>query len=383
MKVLYLIEGDGGGAVTHVLTLARELIKKDIDPVIAFLLPGHSIEAAETLGLNYRLIPKKRVPDPSLPWRILRLLRREKVDILHTHTIRGNFYGRVARFLHNQPLISVTTVHSHIADELRGQMDFGLRDRLLCKREIHTSRFVDHFICVSSKLRDRLLLNHILASKITVIENGVELPDLSFSNLYNESLRREFAIGDDEVVVGIIGRLVPVKNHHLFVKAAKQISKVRANIKFLIIGDGILLNSLKRKVVELGIGERVIFTGWRDDIQKILCALDIYVICSIVEGLNISVLEAMACGKPVVGTNVKGISEIIVDNETGCLVTSNDVTALAATVMRLANNKRERVEMGLKGRWLIAEKYSVQTMIDRTLEVYKNLYSNLLVGRVK
>lgn len=382
MRVLYPIEGDGGGAVTHVLCLAEELTKQQITPLVAFLQAGPSVAVAKKLGLLYKLIPKKTTLDPTLAWRILRILNQKTIDILHTHTIRGNFYGRMASFLCKRSMISITTVHSHIADEIRGEREIGLKDWLLCKREIYTSRFVDHFICVSPSIKDRLLSQGIPERKISVIENGVELVDLSVSNLNRRTIRREFSIRDDEILIGTIGRLVPVKNHTLFLRAAKRLSERASNVKFLIVGNGPLLESLMNKVRELGIQERVRFTGWRNDIQKVLCALDIYVICSTVEGLNISVLEAMACAKPVVGTNVKGISEIILDNKTGLLVSLNNVDLLTDAVLRLASTPEERIKMGLKGRQLIENKYSVQKMIDITFQLYKELYSNLLAGRM-
>jgi glycosyltransferase involved in cell wall biosynthesis len=379
MRILYPIEGDGGGAVTHVFTLASELTKRAIPTSVAFLTNGPSLAVANGAGLNCKSIPKKFVLDLAPVWKLTRLLNQQKIDIIHTHTIRGNYYGRIAARLCQRPIVSITTVHSHIVDELRGGTEFGPKDWLLCKREAYTWKFVRHFICVSSKIKQRLLSDHIPEHKITVIENAVELADLSFSHVYGRSIRREFHIKDDEIVVGIIGRLVPVKNHVFFLRSAKRLSKRASNVKFLVVGDGPLLESLINKTKELGIYELVRFTRWRNDIQKVLCALDIYVICSVVEGLNISVLEAMACAKPVVGTNVKGISEIVIDGKTGILVPSNCVYSLTEAMLRLANNREERTRMGLNGRRLIEKKYSVGKMIHNTLQVYDKLYSNLPV----
>lgn len=382
IKIIYVIEGDGGGAVSHVLSLAKELAKKEITVFTIFVVDGSAVGIAKKWGLNFKLISKKSFLDVMLIWRLVLIFYKEKVEIIHTHTIRCNFYARIASLLYLRPKISLTTVHSHIADEVKGNVKFGFKDWLLCKRETYTSKLVYHFICVSSKIKQRLLSNHMPESKLTVIENGVEIPNLSLSHIYNKSIRGEFSIGDNEIIVGIVGRLVPLKNHNLFINAAKRLSEVTSNIKFLIIGDGPLLELLYNKVRKIGISKKVVFTGWRNDIQNLLCAIDIFVICSEVEGLNISVLEAMASAKPVIGTNVKGISEIILDNKTGILVPPNNVDSLTEAVLRLVNNKDERTNMGLNGRQLIEKEYSVQQMIDKTFQLYKNLYSNVLDSRV-
>lgn len=376
MRILYLIEGDGGGAVTHVLTLAAELIKRhDITSYVGFLLDGPAVKIAGEMGLDYRLIRKRPFFDPTLVWRILRIIKQNGIGIVHTHTIRGNFYGRLAVALCKERRFLVTSVHSHIADELKGKATFGLRDRFLWVRERLTRNRVDHFICVSEKLGKLLLVNGIYPSKITVIENGVELPDLRITGDYNRLVREEFSIQDDEILVATIGRLVPVKNHTLFLKAAREVARIKPNVKFIVVGDGILLNSLRAKVTDWDLDDRVIFAGWRNDVQRLLCATDIYVICSLVEGLNLSVLEAMACGVPVVGTDVKGVSDIVLDHETGILTPSNNVDALASAIVELAGNTVLAKKMGASGRQLIEDRYSVRTMVDNTACIYRELYS--------
>ena len=375
--MLYLIEGDGGGAVTHVLTLAKELSKKQgIMPILVFLTYGPSVNLAAKMGLRAHLIPKRLFFDPTLVWKLRRILVKGKIDILHTHTIRGNFYGRISLLFFKKPLINITTVHSHIIDELKGKNEFGIKEKLLCKREAFTTRFVNQFICVSEDIQNKLLSVNLPRHKVTTIVNGVVLPELAKKQVYDQLVRNEFSIAQSDVTVGIIGRLVPVKNHYLFIKAAKFVCERRTNVKFLVIGDGQLLEELKRKTKELQIDNKVIFTGWRNDIQILLCAIDIYVITSIVEGLNISVLEAMASGKPVIGTCVKGVYEIIIQDKTGIIVPPDNTELLATAILRLVNNRDERLKMGLNGRALVKEKYSLKKMVEDTYSVYQRHYFN-------
>jgi len=373
MKVLFPIEGDGGGAVTHVLMLAKTLPKEKIQTFVAFLTSGPSVQVANKLGLNGKLISKKFVLDPILIWRLTKIMSDEKIDIVHTHTIRGNFYARIASVLSQRAMMSLTSVHSFIVDELKGSTEDGLRNLLLAKRELYTSKLVDHFIPVSDKIKGRLLESGIPDSKITVIENGVEMPDLSLAHIHDKSVRKEFSIDHDEAIIGIVGRLVPLKNHSLFLEAARRVLNTNPSTKFLVVGDGVLLNSLKNKAKDLNIDKNVIFTGWRNDVQRLLCAVDIYTICSLIEGMNISVLEAMACAKPVIGTRVKGISEIVLNNETGFLVPSSNVTSLAEAMIKLINDREMSRKMGLKGRQLVEKNYSVDKMIQKIVNLYEDL----------
>jgi glycosyltransferase involved in cell wall biosynthesis len=257
---------------------------------------------------------------------------------------------------------------------LKGKGTFGLWDWLLWTREKLAWSKVDHFICVSDALRRRLLLNGVPDDRISVVVNGVEVPDLTAREKHRKSVREELSLQDDEILATTVGRLVPVKNHILFLQAARDVVK-KKKVRFLIVGDGVLFHALKTKTKAWNLADSVFFTGWRDDVDRILCATDIYVITSVVEGLNLSVLEAMACGMPIVGTDVKGISDIVVDKKNGFLVPLNDVDTLANAILTLADNKELSERMGRSGRQLAEQKYSVQTMVDNTARVYEDLFS--------
>ena len=373
MNVLYLIEGDGGGAATHVLTLAEGLSETGVTARILFIGEGPTVRLAKDLGLLFSVVKKTISLDARPVLELLSVLKKHEIDIIHSHTIRGNFYARAAVLLHRRPVKCVTTVHSHIVDELKGKGDFGFRDRLLWTRERLGWRKVDHFICVSDALRRRLLSNGVNDDRISVVLNGVEVPDMTQRRKNRKAVRQALSISDDEILATTIGRLVPVKNHILFLQAAKSACKMK-KMRFLVVGDGVLMDALKAKTNAWGLADVVLFAGWRNDVDRILCATDIYVITSVVEGLNLSVLEAMAHGVPVVGTDVRGISDIVTDKESGFLVPLNDVDAMASAILTLAENKSLSERMGRNGRELVSNKYSVETMVADTLLVYKDLY---------
>lgn len=373
MKIMYLIEGTGGGAVTHVLNLAKRLPRGNVQCFVVFFLNGPSVQVAKETDLETRTVRWRFPLDFTLMWRLKREIERERIEIVHTHTITGNFYARMAALLCRRPIKLVTTVHSWLRDELEGPSAVRLRDYLRFKRELLTSGWVSQFISVSEAIKERMLVFGIPEEKIEVIENGIELPELSLTDVHNRSVREEFDIRNDEILVATIGRMVPVKNQHLFLQAAQRVLEERSGVKFLLIGDGLLLDSLKRRARDLNIEKYAIFTGWRNDIHRFLCALDILVLCSTVEGLNMSVLEAMAHAKPVIGTDVRGIRDIVRDGQTGILVPPNNVDMLAQSMLKLIENRTGAREMGLKGRQRVEREYSVQRMVSRVVSIYEKL----------
>lgn len=371
MRILYPIEGEGGGAVTHVLTLSKELNKRGIKTKILFLNKGPAIDEANRLKLDNDVVLNNMPFNICAIYMAINIIRANKIDIIHTHTIRGNFIGRIASILSLKKLSIITTVHSYIADELKGNTILSLKDRLLCLREASTSSIVDHYICVSDKLKDVLIQRKYNKKKLSVILNGVFVPEKRSIKNTRKAIRKEFEFDDSDIVVCIIGRLVPLKNHDLFIKAASRLSSTNACFKFMIVGDGPLFDSLNKMSKDRGLENKVIFTGWRNDINSILSGVDIYVICSTIEGLNISILEAMASGKPVIGTKVKGIYDIIEDAETGLLVNPDDVDSITCAIKKLADNAELRLNLGLKGRQLIKLNYSINKMVNDTYQVYK------------
>jgi glycosyltransferase involved in cell wall biosynthesis len=357
----------------HASTLAQRLRAEKVSPLLYFFLDGPMVSLAKEWDIEHRLIPWKFDMDFTLAWRLSRALKRERIDILHTHTITGNFYARWAMCLLSRRPLLVTTVHSFVIDEMKGATGVTVKDWLRYKREIYTKRFSRHFIAVSEKIRERVVENGIPAEKVTVIYNGVDVPEPEVIERHRESVRQEFAIRPEEVIIGIVGRLVPLKNHSFFLRLAKKLSGKFPHLKFLIVGDGVLLQDLKRESGELGIDDRIIFTGWRNDNVRLISALDVLVLCSEIEGLNMSLLEAMACGKSVVGSRVDGIVDAVLDGETGFLATVNDMDMFSARLEPLIADKVLRETTGRKAREIVKRKYSLELMVQKTAELYERL----------
>jgi glycosyltransferase involved in cell wall biosynthesis len=376
IKILYFIEGTGGGAVTHVLNLAKHLPNDMIQPLIIFFLDGPSVKRAEDLGLNYKLMSWKFSLDPTLIWRLRKTISKEKIDIIHSHTITGNFYARIAALLCPRRVVSLTTVHSFIIDEMKGNTETSLKDWLRWKRELYSSKFVDHFIVVSSTLKDKVMQDGIPEEKITVITHGLTIPNLRHFSHDENWIRSEFNITYKETIIGTIGRLVPVKNHRLFLLAARRILNLVPNVKFVVIGDGDLRQYLEQLAKDLDISNSVIFTGWRNDIDEWLRTIDILVLCSTTESQGLVILEAMSFSKPVIATDVNEIGETIINGKTGLLIPPNHLDALVESILKLIQNRNLARRLGEKGRSLVEKEYSLETMISKTATLYKKLSDN-------
>jgi glycosyltransferase involved in cell wall biosynthesis len=178
----------------------------------------------------------------------------------------------------------------------------------------------------------------------------------------------------DRPLVGIVGRLTPIKRHDLFIAMAEHVSRCRPDVLFAIIGDGELWTALNKEVARRGLADRVHFSGWRQDLESVYADLDVWVCCSVNEGTPVSVIEAGAAAKPVVATDVGGVSDVVVDSETGVLVPSGDSGALSEAVLSLLDDPARAAALGSAARRWVLGRYSA----DRLLGDIRMLYRSLL-----
>lgn len=357
--------------MTHILELAERLPKNEIQPEILFFTKGPSIEKAKKKNIKSHLIIKKGRGLIFL-YRLYEFLKTNRYDILHTHTINGNFFGRLAGRFTGIPVL-LTTVHSHIIDEIKGMKEPSVFDHFRYKIDLLLSRWNKALVVVSESIRKRLIQHNIPVEKIHVIENGVDTDIFKPSLQTGMAVRKELGIPQEGKVFGLIGRIVPLKNHSIFLQAAKEVLKEVKDAYFLIVGDGTLMEFTQNYAHSLGLGDKVIFTGWRTDIERIIPALDILVLCSQVEGHNIVILEAMACEKPVIGADVRGINSVVTNGENGILVPVGNQNALARAMSYLLNNPEKAKAMGTTARKFIQEKYSIERMVSAYIRLYQSL----------
>lgn len=363
VNILYLVVGLGiGGTEIQLLELLKKLNREKYNPTVCSIKEkGVLADDIERIGIKIESLSiRNRFNFLALP-RLVRILRREGIDILHTFLFWANILGRLAGRITRVPII----VSGEEGINLRKKKIAILIDRL-------TSRWVDKIVVVSKAIKNTLVAREKISSeKIEVIYNGIDL----------RNFKADYKKGGKSVPkVGIVGRLHPDKGHRYFLKAAAQTIKKKPKVEFLIVGHGPLREELEDLSNELGLSDKVVFAGGRRDIPQIMFSLDILVLSSLEEGLGNVLLEAMASGKPVVATKVGGVPEIVLDGETGILVPSKNPDALAQAILKLLMNPALAKEMGRAGRRRVKKYFTIDRMVKGTEKVYNNFVKEKIGG---
>jgi glycosyltransferase involved in cell wall biosynthesis len=368
-----------GGPAIHVVLLTAGLDRGRFDSTLVsgseHAGEGSMLDYALSHGVQPTIIPEI-VGEFSLGPRELRALvrlygvmRETRPHIVHTHTAKAGFIGRLAARLARVPVV-VHTFHGHV---LHGYYS-PLKTQLLRRMERGLARFTDRIIAVSEHVKRDLVTYQVAAAdKIQVISLGLELDPFLESASHRGAFRRELQLNGAERLVGIVGRIFPIKNHQLFLEAAALVARRDSAARFVIVGDGILRPELERQAQEAGITDRVIFTGWRRDLPGIYADLDVLAVTSNNEGTPVSAIEAMAAGCPVVATNVGGLPDLIREGETGYLVPSGDAPAVATAVLRVLHQPEVARYMGATARKVARERFSAQRLITDMERLYLEL----------
>jgi len=309
-------------------------------------------------------------------FKIFRIIMKEKPDIVHTHTAKAGFIGRLAASLAGVP-VKVHSFHGHVFHSYFGPV----RTRVFIFIERLFGRFTDRIIVVSDSIKDDICgrFKIVDGSKVSVIGLGLDLDKFRDAAPLKGKFRKELNIGEEVVLTGIIGRLAPVKNHKLFLDSIALLDKeaLDARARFLIIGDGELRKDLETYTAASGIGDRVSFIGWRRDLPAIYADLDLVALTSLNEGTPLSLIEAMASRKAIAATAVGGVPDLIIDGQTGLLVKSEDPAAFAKALSRLIGDKELRMWLGDEAAGFANSNFSK----DRLVNDIKNLYEDLIAKK--
>ena len=359
---------DVGGLETLLLSLLKKIDRSQYRPMVCTLSAGGQLahEFADN-GIEVFSLPKKPGLDPGLIIRLARLFKAQQIDIVHTHNFGAWLYGVTAGALARVPVIN--TEHSNVPAHKRVQM--------LAERPMATlSRYI---ICDSNAVKQHLQHRQkIPASKLKLILNGVDVD--AFGDFPEAStLKTSLNIPPEAVVLSSIARLAPVKNHLGLLEAVRHLRKLTTTpFRLLIIGEGECRPALESFVAENDLTDEVIFLGRRRDIPELLAVTDIFVLASLMEGLPIALLEAMASSRPSVVTNVGGNPEILGDdNRAGILVEPRQNEQLAQALAKLIDDPQLRRQLGRMARRRVEEKASLKNMVHS----YQNLYKNCLVAQ--
>jgi glycosyltransferase involved in cell wall biosynthesis len=363
-----------GGAEMLLRELTQGLLDRNFRVTVCYNTAGPLVDSFNAMDIELFHFPSKARINPFLITQLSGVMKRGKPQLVHTHLFKSDFHGRLAARLSGVPVV-ISTLHNN---------DVWARRFPLGQIYGATARFTDALIAVSQEVRQyHLQYTGIPAEKIVTIENGVDLSRFStIDTMPGENFRKEFNIDSKAPLFGIIGRLVPQKDHFLFLRTAAEILKKLPLARFLIVGDGELRGAIEEEARRLSLLPALIFTGIRRDIPAILDALDVLVFSSKWEGLPVTLLEGMAASRPVVSTAVDGVRDVLQDGITGILGPAGDYYALAQACLKLANNVELRKSMGLAGRKLVSERYSIVSMIDRTVALYQKYLSEKGTGNV-
>src|SRR5215470_1896315 len=300
---------------------------------------------------------------------LYRLIRRERPHIVHTHAAKPGVLGRLAARLAGVPLV-VHTFHGHILHGYYGP----LMSRLLRWMERLLARRTDRIIAVSEQVKQDLVRYGVApARKISVIPLGFDLGPFLDSAQHQGALFRELGLTNGARLVGIVGRIFPIKNHHLFLEAAARVAAEEAYARFLVVGDGVLRQEIEARARSLGLADRVTFTGWRRDLPRVYPDLDVLVVSSRNEGTPVSAIEAMASGCPVVATRVGGLPDLIEDGKTGSLVPSEDAEALAGAILRVLRDREAARAMAEAAREWVSQRFRARRLIGDMEQLYGEL----------
>jgi glycosyltransferase involved in cell wall biosynthesis len=403
MKILRIIARlNVGGPAKHVVWLTDGMRERGHQST---LIAGTVPEGEEDMGyfaaihgvqpVYLREMSRELTPmDIAALWKLFRIIRRERPDIVHTHTAKAGTIGRTAAFLYRwmtwttligkpRRLRIVHTFHGHVLHGYYGPYKsslFIMIERLL-------ARTTDKIVVISQQQLEELNGRYSIASRdrFEVVPLGLDLSEFSDETAHY-NLRRELQVADDTLLLGFIGRLTEIKDIPLLLNGFARCIKaeVTPRMKLVIVGDGHLRADLEGLVQRLGIAQDVFFLGNRENVSAMMSNIDIVVLTSKNEGTPLSLIEAMAAAKPIIAMPVGGVVDLLgmaVDEHTGfevrdrgIAVTSREPADLARALIYAAQNERLRERLSFAGREFVQNNYS----IDRLEEDIARLYSDLL-----
>jgi glycosyltransferase involved in cell wall biosynthesis len=343
-----------------VADLARGLDRDVFRPMVCCLnFKGGLAEDLEREGIPVFTLDKKPKLDLAALVRLTRLMRRERVEVVHTHLWTASLWGRLAAVLARVPIKVVT---EHNIDTWRRGWHF-LADRVL-------ARFTDHFIFVSREVesfyRRRLSLPE---DRCQVVHNGIDVKPL-LETIDRSRVREQMGLPVAATVAGVIGRLDERKGHRYFLEAMKKLALQEPQLYGLVVGEGRERDALLAQRAALGLQERVPIVGYWPSLPEALAAIDVFVLPSLMEGHPLAILEAMAASKPVVATSVGGNGEAVQHGRTGLLVPARDPDALGQAIGALVRGKESARRMGEEGRRSLGERFSLEAALRANQAVY-------------
>ncbi len=369
LRVMFVITSmPVGGAETLLVELVRRMDRGRFSPELCCLKgPGPLGEVlAGEIPVHHGLLRRKT--DVGVLWRLIKLFRSRRIDAVVTVGAGDKmFWGRLAARMAGVPVIASALHSTGWPDRVQfaNRLLAPLTDAFIAVAEPHARYLAAHEGCTKTKVR--------------VIPNGVDVERFC-PRTPNDGLRKSLDLPDGAPVVGIVAALRPEKNHRLFLSAAAGVLRESSNARFLIVGDGPQRELLEALASLLSVSHAVRFLGTRNDVPEVLALIDVLALTSHIEANPVSILEAMAAGKPVVATRVGSVDRAVQDGRTGYLVPPGNEEELARRLIELLRNPAAAAAMGRAGRQFVVENASIERMVAGYEDLLADIYRRKASG---
>ena len=373
ISICHVATGDlwAGAEVQLKILLSRLVGRANIQLSAILFNEGRLEKEIEGLGICVKVFPETRWSSGKIFCELVREFKRSPAGVVHTHKYKDTILAAPASKLCGIRHV-VRTVHG-LSEPFKGLQAFKMNVYEMMERTVHRC-CVDAIIGVSSQIESKYKADEA-APIVTCIRNGIDL-EKNPIQVDRWLTRKELGVDAETCLIGTIGRLTPVKGLSYLLQAVPILLRQRANVRLLIVGDGVIRKDLEAQARDLGIGENVVFLGHREDTLELMQALDIFVLPSLSEGIPMALLEAMAASRAVVASRVGGIPETVDDGVEGILVEPMDVTRLAESCLRLIDSPETAMKMGELARKRVVQEFSAMAMADRVAGLYKELVTS-------
>lgn len=363
-----------GGAEEHALSILLGMREFGFEPHLA--APAQLLALMEpelaAAGVKCRAVEFSSPLDVVAGARLSRLLRQERIEILHCHLFIASLMAAGFARMTRVPAVIETCHGPEVWRMDKGRRGSFWRGSFFIDRQV--GRLVDRYIAVSHAAARHLVeTKGVPGSKVTVIHNGRDLSRYRPLGAHERaSIRGALGLGDGPALL-TLARLDAQKGHSFLIDAIAQLAPRFPKLTALLAGDGPLEAALRAQAAQLGISDRIKFLGYRDDAPRLLEAADLVVLPSLYEGLPLVAIEALAVGRPLVATAVDGTPEVVLDGKTGLLVPPADSRALAAAIERLLLDPALAARLGAAGRAYVHENFGLRKQIEETIALYREL----------
>lgn len=385
-KVLHIITlFNVGGATENTIFTVAGLIKKGYHVEIitgsSSSVDGSMHEMAKRLNITVRTFPNLRrkispLWDLVITFQLFKFIKKNKFNIVHTHSAKAGVVGRIAAWFASTPII---IHHNHGNPFHRFQNIFV--HKLFKLIEKFASLFCVKIVSVTHTIVDEMVANKIAPrEKFKVIRSGFDVENfINYDNSSDRSTRAKYDLNDNDIVIGKIARFSKLKGHIYLLKAFEDVSNRVPNAKLLLIGDGEMKDELVKYIKEHNLDSKVNFTGlvWPEEIPSIISILDIVVHTALLEGLPRVFAQSMLMGKPVVAFDLDGAHEMIVDGKNGYLIEPKNIDMLTEKIYNLASDLPKARKFGEFAKYNIQDDFSIKAMVENTDQLYKELIANL------